>query len=73
MPKILHYNTVYFLRYTQPRYMKCLFTNIQKQKNMLKVAYFLRKIQDSRVNNSRIRRVKNAKLSGHCFDMELSI
>ena len=31
MPNVLHYNTVYFLRYTQPRYMKCLFTNIQKQ------------------------------------------
>ena len=36
MPKVLHYNTVYFLRYTLPRYMKSLFTNIQKEQNMLK-------------------------------------
>ena len=36
MSKVLDYNTVYFLRYTQPKYMKCLFTNIQKQQNMLK-------------------------------------
>ena len=31
MPNILHYNNIYFLSYTHPRYMKCLFTNIQKQ------------------------------------------
>ena len=34
MPKISNYNTVYFLRYTHPRYMKCLFKNIQEQYNM---------------------------------------
>ena len=31
MPEFWHYNTVYFLRYTHPRYSKCLFTNRQKQ------------------------------------------
>ena len=31
MPKVLHYNTVCFVRYTHPRYMKRLFTNIQKK------------------------------------------
>ena len=31
---------------------------------MLKLAYFLTKIQTSRVNNSRILRIKNAKFSG---------
>ena len=36
MPKVLHYNTVQFLSYTHPSYMKCLFTNIEKQQNMLK-------------------------------------
>ena len=31
MLKVSHYSTVYFLRYTHPRYRKCLFTNIRKQ------------------------------------------
>ena len=54
MPKVSHYNTVYFLRYTHPRYMKCLITNVQKQQNMLKnIAYYLRKMQTSGVNISR--------------------
>ena len=26
MPKVSHSNNVYFLRYTHPRYIKCLFT-----------------------------------------------
>ena len=29
--KILHENTFYFLRYAHMRYVKSLFTNIQKQ------------------------------------------
>ena len=40
MPKVSHYNTVNFLRYTHPRYMKCLFTNIQKQQNVKKQPTF---------------------------------
>ena len=35
MPKVSHYNTLYFLRYPHPRYIKYLFTNIQKQLNIL--------------------------------------
>ena len=31
MPKISLHKTVSILRYTLPRYMKCFFTNIQKQ------------------------------------------
>ena len=31
IPKVLHYNTVYFLRYTHSKYMKCFFRNLQKQ------------------------------------------
>ena len=31
IPKVSHYDTLYFLKYTHPRHMKCLFTNIQKQ------------------------------------------
>ena len=39
----------------------------------LKVAYFLRKIQTLRVNNSTILRIKNAKFSGYCFHMNPNI
>ena len=31
MSKVSHYNTIYFLIYTHPRYMERLFINIQKQ------------------------------------------
>ena len=37
MPKVLHYNTFWFLRYAHPRYVKCFFTNIHKQWNKLKI------------------------------------
>ena len=43
MPKDSHYNTVYFLRYTDPRYLICLFTNIQKQQNMLESSLLFKK------------------------------
>ena len=39
--------------------MKCLFKNIQKQQNMLKIVYFLGKIQTLRVNNSKCSIVHN--------------
>ena len=34
---------------------------------MVKLAYFLRKIQTLRLNNSRILAIKNAKFSGYYF------
>ena len=34
---------------------------------MLKVAYFLRKLQTLRVHNLRILMIKNVKFSGYCF------
>ena len=40
MLKVLHCNIADLLTYTHQRCMKCLFTNIKKQKNMLKVALF---------------------------------
>ena len=36
MPKVSYHKTVYFLRYTQPKSMTYLLTDIQRQKNMLK-------------------------------------
>ena len=43
VPKVSHYNTFYFLRYARPRYVKYLFTNIRKQKNMFKISLILKK------------------------------
>ena len=45
-------------------YVKSLFTNIQKKKNMLKIAYFLKNLQTSRVNNSRIFRIRLRNFQG---------
>ena len=36
MPKFSHYRSIYFLSYAHTRYTICLFTNIQKQHNMLR-------------------------------------
>ena len=38
-----------------------------------KIAYFLRKVQTLRINNSRILTIKNAKFSGHYFYMTYNI
>ena len=40
---ISNYDTSHRLRYVHLRYMKCLFTNIQKQQNTLKSSLFLKK------------------------------
>ena len=36
IPKVSYCKMVHFLRHAQPRSVKCLFTNIRKQQNMLK-------------------------------------
>ena len=63
MPTVSHQNAFYFLRCVHVRYVQCLFTYIQKQQNMLKVAYFLR--------------IRNfhaiAKLPRYCFYMNTNI
>ena len=43
MPKISHYNSIYFLRSAQVIYVKCLFTNTQKQQHMLKISLLFKK------------------------------
>ena len=40
---------------------------------MLKISLFLKHLQTSRVNNSRILRIKNAKFSGYCFYMNTNL
>ena len=45
-------------------YVKSLFTNIQKQKNMLELVYFLRNLETSPVNNSRIVRLRMRNFQG---------
>ena len=52
--------------------MKCLFSNKQKQ-NTLKSCLLLGKIQTLQVNNSRIRKIKNAKFAGYYFFMNMNI
>ena len=43
MFKILHNNTFYFLRYAHVKYVESLFTNIQKQQNVLKISLLFKK------------------------------
>ena len=44
----------------------CLQT-FRSNRTCYKLAYFLRNLQTSRANNSRILTIKNAKFSGYCF------
>ena len=53
--------------------MKCLFTNIQKQQNMLKISLLFKKNINFLVNNLRILRIQNVKFSQYCFYMNLNI
>ena len=48
MLKISQPNTIYFLRYVHMRYVKSLFTNIQIQKNLLKMSLLLKKLTNFR-------------------------
>ena len=75
---LLHikYNTFHSRGCPQSKYAKCVFKNIQSMletQSMFKVANFLRKMQTSRVNNSRILRVKNANFQGYYFYMNTNI
>ena len=51
-------------------FARSLFTNIQKHRICLKLTYFLINLQTSRTNNSRVLRIKTAKVSGFCFYMK---
>ena len=64
MLKISYLNTFYFLRYAHVRfvrYVKSLFTNIQKDR------FKNQPILTPRGNNSRILRIRNARFSGYCL------
>ena len=70
MLKISYLNTFYFLRYTHVRfvrYVKSLFTNIQKDR------FKNQPILTPRGNNSRILRIRNARFSGYCFHVMTNI
>ena len=66
MPKISHYKTFYFLQYVNVSYVKCLFRNIQKT-----IEYG--NVHVSRINNTIILWIKNAKFSGYSFYMNTKI
>ena len=72
MPKASHYITVY-LRYTHLYLRNVCLQTYRNNRMSWKLAYFLRKIQTSRINNSRILRIKNKKLSGYCFYLNPNI
>ena len=55
-----------FSSYISVKFTKCLFTNIQKQYNMLKISLLFQK-NTNFTNNSRILTIKNAKFSGCYF------
>ena len=65
MPKVLHYNSIYFvsMRIAPEIYEIFVYKHIETMSS-----HFLGKLQTSRVNNSRIS-FKNAKFSGYCFYM----
>ena len=73
MLKVSHYNNIYFVIYflscAHLSHMKCLFTNIQKQKSILKSSLLFKK----NLNYTRILRIKNAKFSGYCFNVNPNI
>ena len=61
------------MTYAHFRFAKCLLQTYRNNWIREKVAYFLRKIQTLRVNNSRILRFQNAKSSGYHFYMNTKI
>ena len=56
MPKVPLYNTFNFLKCARMRHVKCLFTNIQKQYNMLKIRLFFKKFTKFMRKHSKILR-----------------
>ena len=50
-----------------------VYKHSEKTEYVKKIAYFLRKMPTSRVNNSRILRFKNMRFLGDCFYMEPNI
>ena len=67
MLKISHPNTFYFLSYTHVRYVKCLFTNIQKQQSIVEISLLFKKFTNFTVNDSRILRFRIQKFQGIVF------
>ena len=61
------------MRYADVRHVKSLFTNIQKQYNMLKISLLFKKFTILRANDSRIIRIKNAKFLGYYFHTNTNV
>ena len=57
---------------TKDMWKVCLQT-FRNNRRRYKLAYFLRNLQTSRANNSRILRIKSAKFSRYCFHMNTNI
>ena len=63
---------LYFYKQENYKKSKCLFTNIQKQQNMLKISLSFKKSTNS-MGNVRIFMIKNVEFSGYYFHMNLNI
>ena len=64
------------MRDVHARYLKSLFTNIQKQykfKLKIQINLLFKKFTNFTGNNSRIFRIKNAKFLGYCFYINTNI
>ena len=75
MPKTSHYNIFYILRYAHVRYVKCLFTNIQKQWNVLKINSLFKKFANftGKFANSIILKIRNGEFARQCFYINTDI
>ena len=73
LPKVQYCNRICFLNYAHQKYMKCLFTNIQKQQNMLKISLIFQKNTFFTGKEPENFQIKNAKYSGYCFYMNPNI
>ena len=64
---MIYHNTFYKLRYVHVSYVKCLFANVQKYWDLLKISLRFTKFLNLHVNSSRVVNIKNATLSGAVF------
>ena len=74
MLKISHKNTfLLFEICTREICKKFVYKRSETLEHLKKLAYFLRNLQTSRINNWRIFMIKDAKFSEYCFHMNTSI
>ena len=71
--QIEHCSACHFLWYAHFSYVKCLFTNIEKQWTTLKSSLLFKKMKTLRENSPRNLTIQNVKFSGYYFYMITNI